>query len=78
VGRLTAEAGVRRLVAVGDLAALAAEEAGRLGVRVSAVSDPEAAAEVLRPELREGDLVLVKGSRGMALERVVEALADDN
>jgi UDP-N-acetylmuramoyl-tripeptide--D-alanyl-D-alanine ligase len=78
VGRLAAEAGVRRLVAVGDLAALAAEEAGRLGVRVSAVSEPEAAAEVLRPELREGDLVLVKGSRGMALERVVEALADDN
>jgi len=28
----------------------------------------------LRPRLRPGDLVLVKGSRGMRLERMVEKL----
>ncbi len=78
VGRAAAEAGVNRLIALGELAALAAEEAGKLGVRVSSVSDAAEAVALLRPELREGDVVLVKGSRGMALERVVEGLTDDN
>lgn len=78
VGRAAAEAGVTRLVAVGELAALAAEEAGERGVQTAAVDSPEAAAELLRPELREGDVVLVKGSRSMGLEHAVEGLADDN
>jgi UDP-N-acetylmuramoyl-tripeptide--D-alanyl-D-alanine ligase len=78
VGREAAEAGVTRLIAVGELAALAAEEAGERGVQTAAVDSPEAAAELLRPELREGDVVLVKGSRSMGLERAVEGLADDN
>ncbi len=78
VGRAAAEVGVGRLIAVGELAALAAQEAGELGVRVSAVGEAAEAVALLRSELREGDVVLVKGSRGMALERVVEGLADDN
>ncbi len=78
VGRAAAEAGVTWLIAVGELAALAAQEAAERGVRTSAVGSPEAAAELVRPELREGDVVLVKGSRSMGLERAVEGLADDN
>jgi len=76
VGERAHQAGVAWLVAVGELAALAAERAQELGVRIGSVGAAAAAAELLRPELAPGDVVLVKGSRGMGLERVVEAIAD--
>ncbi|MFP4248661.1 MAG: UDP-N-acetylmuramoyl-tripeptide--D-alanyl-D-alanine ligase [Armatimonadota bacterium] len=78
IGRAAAEAGVDWLITVGELAALAAEGAAERGVRVSTVDEAPAAAELVDSELREDDVVLVKASRGMALERVVEALTDDN
>lgn len=77
VGRAAAEAGVDRLVTVGELAAYAATQAAPLGVEVDAVERAAEAAELLLPELSPGDVVLVKGSRGMQLEQVVEALAHD-
>jgi len=40
------------------------------------VEDAEQAAEVLLPRLHPGDLVLVKGSRGVALETLVERLVE--
>jgi UDP-N-acetylmuramoyl-tripeptide--D-alanyl-D-alanine ligase len=36
--------------------------------------DPDALAAFVRGRLRPGDAILVKGSRGMRLERLVEAL----
>ncbi|MGC9318586.1 MAG: UDP-N-acetylmuramoyl-tripeptide--D-alanyl-D-alanine ligase [Armatimonadota bacterium] len=77
VGRAAAEAGVARFIAVGDLAALAAEEAAQLGVAADAVGSVAEVATLLAPELQPGDVVLVKGSRAMGLERVVEELADE-
>jgi UDP-N-acetylmuramoyl-tripeptide--D-alanyl-D-alanine ligase len=66
VGRLAAELGVDRLIAVADNARPvldgAAEVAGWTGQAVFA-ADQEAAAETLRADLRPGDVVLVKGSR---------------
>ncbi len=38
------------------------------------VPDAEAAVELLRSELRGGDVVLVKASRAAGLERVAQAL----
>ncbi|MBU0609629.1 MAG: UDP-N-acetylmuramoyl-tripeptide--D-alanyl-D-alanine ligase, partial [Armatimonadetes bacterium] len=76
VGRLAAQAGIALLVTVGELAALAADAAGELGVETLVTNSPEEAAEALGPNLGEGDVVLVKGSRLMALERTVQRLLD--
>ncbi len=43
--------------------------------RILRASDASEALEVLRPRLRAGDVILVKGSRGVGLELVVEGLA---
>jgi UDP-N-acetylmuramoyl-tripeptide--D-alanyl-D-alanine ligase len=76
VGRQAVDAGVSWLIAVGEAAALAAEEAAARGVRADVFADADEAAAALRAELTAGDVALVKASRGMALERVVEAVRD--
>jgi UDP-N-acetylmuramoyl-tripeptide--D-alanyl-D-alanine ligase len=66
VGRLAAELGVDRVVAVGDQAApidRGAKAVTRWRGSSVLVSDQEAAVALLRDELRPGDVVLVKGSR---------------
>ncbi len=71
VGLYADEAGVDLLITVG---ALAAEMRAEFEGESYAVADAPAAAEQLQPLLREGDTVLVKGSRGVGLERVAAAL----
>lgn len=75
-GRVVAAAGIDLLAGVrGDARSLvaAARDAG-MGDRAVFVETPEAAAEWLAGELGEGDVVLVKGSRGVATDRVVATL----
>jgi UDP-N-acetylmuramoyl-tripeptide--D-alanyl-D-alanine ligase len=65
------------LVVVGPGAgamATAAADAGLASDRIHVVADAATAHEVLRPRLRDGDVVLVKGSRGIGLDGLVEAL----
>lgn len=78
VGRQAARSGVSLLVTVGPMAALAADAAREAGLEAVSVDTPEAAAEVLRPLLRAGDKVLIKASRGLALERTVRLLVDES
>ena len=68
------------LVAVGHDARgilVGAEAAGMDPVRMHHVADHEAALDLLRPRLRDGDVVLVKASRGIGLDRLVDALRAD-
>jgi UDP-N-acetylmuramoyl-tripeptide--D-alanyl-D-alanine ligase len=60
--------GEARGIADGALAAGLASE------RILAVPDADAALDALRPRLRDGDTILVKASRGLALDRVVDGL----
>ena len=69
------------LVAVGgvDAASLAAaaREAGLADGAIHVVENADEATELLRRELRPRDVVLVKGSRGVGLDRTVEALTGE-
>lgn len=65
------------LVAVGHDARGILAGAGTAGMdpsRMHHVVDAEEALDLLRPRLRDGDVVLVKASRGIALDRLVESL----
>lgn len=75
LGRRVAEAGIDLFVAVGPLHRKAAGAAASSGAaEVRHFEDSEAAAAFVASAMRPGDLVLVKGSRGMKMERVVQAL----
>ncbi|MFI9234720.1 UDP-N-acetylmuramoyl-tripeptide--D-alanyl-D-alanine ligase [Streptomyces cinnamoneus] len=78
VGRLAVRLNVSKLVAVGGREAawlqMGAYNEGSWGEESVHVSDAQAAVDLLRSELRPGDVVLVKASRSVGLERVAEAL----
>jgi UDP-N-acetylmuramoyl-tripeptide--D-alanyl-D-alanine ligase len=65
---------VDELVVVGTEAGGIAAGAAALADRVTLVPDRVAVTEVLRQRLRVGDVVLIKASRGAALESIVETL----
>jgi UDP-N-acetylmuramoyl-tripeptide--D-alanyl-D-alanine ligase len=78
LGREAAEAGIDLVVLVGDLARAAAAGALEGGLAAQAVlhlDSTDAAVSAVPPLLQDGDVVLVKGSRGMALERVRQSIA---
>lgn len=74
VGEQAARAGVGLLVAVGPMAEEMVSGAVQLGLgAVRRYPDSEAAAADVTTFLAPGDLALVKGSRGIAMEKVVTA-----
>lgn len=81
VGRLAVRLNVSKLVAVGGQEAswlqLGAYNEGSWGEESVHVSDAQAAVDLLRSELRPGDVVLVKASRSVGLEKVALALLEN-
>lgn len=70
-GRLARRRGIERLWTVGDVAGAASDAFGHGATRCD---DCDGLAQELRPLIDEHHVVLVKGSRGARMERVVEAL----
>jgi UDP-N-acetylmuramoyl-tripeptide--D-alanyl-D-alanine ligase len=73
-GRAAAEAGLDLVVAVRGNAEHLAVAACAGGVASLFLPDADAAGRWLVQNLREGDVVLVKGSRGVHLERAIDAV----
>ncbi len=79
VGRAAADVAGLLIVVGAGAGALAdgALEAGLPADRVLRADDADAALDILRPRLRAGDTILVKGSRGIALDLLVERLVSE-
>ncbi len=75
VGRRAAELGVEQLFAVGKMAPLMARAARSAGLnRIFEFADVETAGAAVKSFVKSGDLVLLKASRAMRLERIVDLL----
>lgn len=81
-GERMAQQGIDFVLGVRGLAAGIVDGARRAGARAEFVNTPEEAGEWLRREVKQGDAVLLKASRGVRLERALEvwkgASASDN
>lgn len=78
VGGYFAEAGIDRLIAIGDLARYIAEGAVERGMEQAAYyASLDMAKDALLRELRAGVTILVKASRSMAFEKIVEFLQEN-
>lgn len=80
IGLLLAEIGVAAVFLQGDFAemtAAGAVEGGLSGDRIIYLREIEEAVRDLKKRLGSGDWILVKGSRGMRMDRVVLKIRDD-
>jgi UDP-N-acetylmuramoyl-tripeptide--D-alanyl-D-alanine ligase len=69
--------GIDRVVATGDFVQAFQENHSELGERLICAEDPLQAYELLRPGLAGGETILLKGSRGVALERWLPLMERD-
>jgi UDP-N-acetylmuramoyl-tripeptide--D-alanyl-D-alanine ligase len=73
LGRQLVDAGVKKIIAVGKFAEFVADGAVKQGMKASrifCIADAQSAVNCVRKVLRQGETVLLKGSRGVGLEVV--------
>ncbi|MBI3609316.1 MAG: UDP-N-acetylmuramoyl-tripeptide--D-alanyl-D-alanine ligase [Nitrospirae bacterium] len=78
IGRVVVSSGVAALITVGAAAEGMAEGAlasGMVRDQVTVCRDPSEAAAAVRRLTGEGDVILIKGSRGMRMERILDLLS---
>jgi UDP-N-acetylmuramoyl-tripeptide--D-alanyl-D-alanine ligase len=66
-----------RLIAIGERAQMIVQAARRAGMpasKITWIADVLDAVDILRNELKEGDVALIKGSHGLRMERIVAEL----
>jgi UDP-N-acetylmuramoyl-tripeptide--D-alanyl-D-alanine ligase len=78
LGAALGASGARALVAVGGDAIHYVDPANAGGVESIFANDAQSGLELVRSRVRPGDVVLVKASRGVRAERIVEALLSPN
>ncbi|MGO1384901.1 MAG: UDP-N-acetylmuramoyl-tripeptide--D-alanyl-D-alanine ligase [Arachnia sp.] len=74
IGALAGDLGITELLAVGEFSAHVCDGARQVGVKAAESSRDDIAGQL---ELHAGDVVLIKGSRGVGLEQVAAALTKD-
>jgi UDP-N-acetylmuramyl pentapeptide synthase len=77
VGERAAKIKIDKLIVVGRLAKIIGEAAAAAGMEKEKIiyfDDSRSAAVALKNEVRPHDLILVKGSQGARMERIVKAL----
>ena len=77
VGQFVATLSLSRLIVCGELGreiAIGARQAGMSDSTIVEMSDVTSAAEWLKKTVGKGDVVLVKASRGMKMEQIVQVL----
>lgn len=79
VGRLVVQSGVHHLMTFGPLAqyiAQGAHHAGMAAACIHVTTQPDDVVTRLKSLMRPGDVILLKGSRGMAMDRLVDVLTE--
>jgi len=80
LGRYAAQEKVQKLFCYGSMADVVAEAAIKNGIRADNVfvcadlTDPDAMAEMIKKSVEPGDVLLVKASRSMHAENILESL----
>jgi len=76
IGRIVAQSGVELVITLGELAIYIGEGARKAGMLVSRTIEARThagAAQLVMKLSRPGDVILIKGSRGMKMEKILEA-----
>ena len=74
VGEAAAKSGIHEVFALGPWAKELAQGAQEAGAQAHAFDEMEELSSKVRESLDDGEWLLVKGSRGMRMERVLDAL----